>query len=123
MPDDRKRFLFTESIAYVFQDPISSLLTNMACGVLLCLLLRPAVRPDILIIWLFVLLAISLVRVGVGKLYEKQIIHEPRKWYLVYFAGTLLSALVWGLTPLWFFVDDSFQYQFFLVAAKWFLYY
>lgn len=117
MQDDRKRFLFTESVAYVFQDPISSLLTNMACGALLCLLLLSAIRPEILITWLLVLLMVSIARLAIAKLYEKQIIRKPQNWYLLYFSGTLISALVWGLTPVWFFVDETLQYQFFLVAV------
>jgi len=117
MQDERKNFIFKTSLSHVFQDPVSSLLTNMACGALLAGLLSPVFGKKALFIWLCSLLLISLIRLSLGKAYaDGSSLHDDKKWYAWYFTGTVLSAMVWSSTAFLFFHESSFQYQFFLVT-------
>jgi diguanylate cyclase (GGDEF)-like protein len=114
---ERERFLFAERIRYVLNDPISSLMTNMALGLVLCFLFGPLFDRGKLLIWILCLLSVCLCRVLIAWLYSRY--NEklsPQNWFKLYFAGTELSALVWSSTSLFFFPADSFNSQVYLVA-------
>jgi diguanylate cyclase (GGDEF)-like protein len=118
--EERQRFLFEERICYVLNDPISSLMTNMALGLALFFLLRSSFDKYPLLAWVLSLLAVSLGRVSIGWLYSRYRYHEklpPRFWYRLYFAGTMLSALVWCSVSIFFFPSDNMHSQFYMVAV------
>ena len=115
---ERESFLFVERIRYVLRDPISSLITNMALGLVLCFLFGPLFNKDLLLIWILSLLSVCIGRVFIAWLYSRY--HEkitPQTWFKLYFAGTELSALVWSSTAIFFFPTGSFVYQTYLVAV------
>ncbi len=116
MPENRRAYLFAESVAYVFQDPVGSLLTNMSCGVLMCALLLPAVPGRILLYWLIALLVATLFRVMLSRRYYRAGGRPVRFWYRAYAAGTLVSAMVWGASALLFFTGET-EFQIYLVAV------
>jgi diguanylate cyclase (GGDEF)-like protein len=115
---EREDFLFAEHIRYVLDDPISSLITNMALGLVLCFLLGPLFNKNILLIWIVSLLSVCIGRVFIAwfysRYYEKI---SPHTWFKLYFAGTELSAIVWSSTAVFFFPSDSFVSQTYLVAV------
>jgi diguanylate cyclase (GGDEF)-like protein len=115
---ERESFLFAERISYVLDDPISSLITNMALGLVLCFLLGELFNKDILLIWILSLLSVCIGRVFIAwfysRYYEKV---TPQSWFKLYFAGTELSALVWSSTAIVFFPTSSFVSQTYLVGV------
>ncbi|HPS94754.1 MAG TPA: hypothetical protein PK600_09845, partial [Deltaproteobacteria bacterium] len=114
---ERREFLLAERIRYVLNDPISSLMTNMALGMVLCFLLKPMFDVVRLLIWVACLLVVCLLRVSLEQLYAKHADKFPsRYWLRLYFAGTVLSALVWSSTSLFFFHASSLDPQLYLVA-------
>ncbi|MEN6447881.1 MAG: diguanylate cyclase [Syntrophaceae bacterium] len=114
---ERREFLLAERIRYVLNDPTSSLMTNMALGMVLCFLLKPMFDVARLLIWVACLLMACLLRVSLAQLYAKHADKFPsRYWMRLYFAGTVLSALVWSSTSLFFFHTGSFDLQVYLVA-------
>jgi diguanylate cyclase (GGDEF)-like protein len=115
---ERESFLFAERIRYVLDDPISSLITNMALGLVLCFLLGPLFNKNLLLIWILSLLSVCIGRVFIAwfysRYYEKV---TPQSWFKLYFAGTELSALVWSSTAIFFFPTGSFVSQTYLVGV------
>jgi diguanylate cyclase (GGDEF)-like protein len=115
---ERERFLFAERIRYVLKEPISSLITNMALGLVLCFLLEQVYPIGTLIIWITLLLVTSLGRVYIARLYSQQSDRFiPRDWFRLYFAGTEISALVWCSTAIFFFPPSSLNLQISMVAV------
>ena len=115
---ERESFLFAERIRYVLDDPISSLITNMALGLVLCFLFGPLFNKNTLLIWILSLLSVSLGRVFIAWFYSRH--YEkitPQSWFKLYFAGTELSALVWSSTAIFFFPTGSVVSQTYLVAV------
>jgi diguanylate cyclase (GGDEF)-like protein len=116
---ERERFLFEERIGYVLNDPISSLMTNMALGLVLCFLLGSLFNKSLLLIWILCLLGVCLSRVFIAWLYSQHRHNEKystRFWYNLYFAGTELSALAWCTASIFFFPTSSVNSQLYLVA-------
>jgi diguanylate cyclase (GGDEF)-like protein len=116
---EREHFLLTERIGYVLNNPLSSLMTNMALGLVLCFLMGSIFDKGKLLVWILCLLAVAMFRVLIARIYSRHRTHETysvRFWYRLYFAGTELSALVWSAAPIFFFPTQSPNSQLYLVA-------
>jgi len=116
---EREHFLLTERIRYVLNDPLSSLMTNMALGLVLCFLMGSMFEKGRLLAWIICLLAVCLFRVSIAWIYTRYSAFEkfsPIFWYRLYFAGTWLSALVWSSVSIFFFPMQYPSFQLYLVA-------
>ncbi len=114
----RDRFLFDQRIRYVLNNPVSSLITNMALGLVLCFLLVPVFDQGRLCTWVLCLLAVCLGRVFIAWMYDRHNdVCSPKTWFRLYCTGTEVSALVWASTALFLFPADSPGVQLYLVAV------
>lgn len=114
----REQFMFAERVKYVLNDPVSSLITNMALGLVLCFLLKPFIHEVRLFVWIMCLLLVCLFRVLIAWSYFRY--NEqfpPRFWFKLYFTGTEFSALVWGSTSVFLFPEGFTEAQLFQVAV------
>ena len=114
--DEKKQFVYQESLYFVFQDPVGSLTTNVFCSGLLCVLLSPDVDAGGLLGWFLVLLLVSVGRTVVGKQFARHNEKPLVYWHTAYAAGTLLSAAAWGSAALVIF-PDSYNHQLYLAAV------
>ena len=116
--NERVQFLFAERIRYVLNDPVSSLITNMALGLVLCFLLEPVFNTGRLFIWIISLFVVCMCRIMIARMYSRyRERFSPRFWFRLYFTGTELSALVWGSTALFLFPEGFVESQLFQVAV------
>ena len=114
---ERERFLFSERIKYVLNDPVSSLITNMALGLVLYLLFKPVFNNGRLEVWIIALLMVCICRIIIARMHSRYSEgRSPLFWFRLYFAGTELSAIVWGSTALFLFPAGVFDLQMFQVA-------
>ena len=115
---ERDRFLLEQRITYVLNDPVSSLITNMALGLVLCFLLKPMFDVGRLSAWIIALLMICLCRISIAWMHSRyRETRSPQFWFKLYFAGTELSAMVWGSTALFLFPVGFAESQMFQVAV------
>ena len=113
--DERTRFLFAERIKYVLNDPVSSLITNMALGLVLCFLLKPVFDTGRLLVWIISLFVVCMCRIMIARRYSRyRERFSPQFWFRLYFTGTELSAIVWGSTALFLFPAGFVESQVFI---------
>lgn len=118
MAADRRQFTLQQSVSYVFQDPWGSFFTNILCAALMGLLLFPVTNNRHFFYWTSAIFLVATGRTVLGLLYHHQNQTETplAHWYYAYAAATLLMAMVWGTSGLFFF-PEQLSYQFCLVAV------
>ena len=107
----------TAQIEQCFRQLPISLVVNLVNALFLAVVLWQAVSTSILLIWLFLLGAVTAARYLTMLAFNKALADarlEHRIWRRYFVAGACAAGLVWGISGVLLFHPDSFPHQVFL---------
>jgi signal transduction histidine kinase len=97
-----------ERVAALYGKGLLPYLTNIINGSVLAYVLRDVVSGRQNIGWLATLMGVTLLRMGLWRLYHRrQALGSPRRWGILFGLGVAVSGLVWGSTALLLFVPQA----------------
>ncbi|MCX6076812.1 MAG: EAL domain-containing protein [Campylobacterales bacterium] len=110
MRDTNLEYVELTSIAYE-RLKLSSFAV-MVNATILSLFLYGYVDSGLLLFWYFSILTVSLFRFASSFYYQRnREIFSNKKWKQIFYTMLLLSSLLIGITPFFFFVQNSYQHQ------------
>ena len=114
--DERIRL---EQVALLYRNSMTGFVVSIAAGGLMVFALRAQVPVVNLLLWYGLMLLITALRYAVTRRYNasRPDRRQSRDWEVMFLAGATGAGLVWGLSILILFPDDSVAYQFLIALV------
>ena len=105
--------VFREQVQLLFANSLVPIIFSVFVAALMCCLFWAVVDHSVLVAWMVVFFAISMVRISFLLLFAKQEakVVDEKYWHLRFLIGTYAIAAVWGSTSFLLFPEQSFSYQ------------
>ncbi|MBU0968229.1 MAG: PAS domain S-box protein [Proteobacteria bacterium] len=114
-PIDQK--LYADQVDQLYAGLKASMLANLLNSLILAVVLLDVSSPFSLLLWVAAVVAISLARCVLYKIYQRsaqdRVIQAP-KWGVLFNAGLMISGIVWGFAGMYFFPPHSTPHQIFI---------
>jgi diguanylate cyclase (GGDEF)-like protein/PAS domain S-box-containing protein len=108
-----------EQVALLYRNSNVGFAVSIAAGALLVVTLRSHISIDRLMLWYGLLLLVTLARYSLTQRYQDRAV-EPchaREWEGLFLLGTAATGLVWGMSIIILFPDQSVAHQFFIALV------
>ena len=86
---------------------------NIVNAGILSYFLSATLNSNLIFVWLFIMMIVSLLRLPVIYIYKKSRYANILSSYLTF--SIIVSALLWGILPIFFFPENSIMHQVFLI--------
>ncbi len=104
----------SQKLGLLYQNLPLTLLATILNGGILAFLLSDVIAVEVAAGWFAVNLAVSLLRYISYYFYKVRKTGQDERWYRIFVAGVVATALVWAATSVLFFTHDSVVHQVFL---------
>ena len=111
-PDDVRMRLLT----MLYENLYTSSFVILFNASLFVYVLWPVTEHTYLISWYAALSIVTLLRFLDTLSFFRQRMHDYRRWYRRMFSGVLLSAVLWGMVPIFFFPEGAPTYHLFIIV-------
>ena len=111
-----KSAVFTEQTSLLYGSMYSALIATLLNSFILAAVMWPVISHDVVMVWLFSIVLISLVRAVTTYRYNKASPEntETFTWFNRFFIGSIFAGLLWASASIWLFPVDSIARQVFL---------
>lgn len=109
--------LYADQVGHLYSSQNASLVANLLNSLILTVVLSRVNALFPLLLWLAAVLAVSLGRFVLYKLYRRAAQNRESqavKWGMLFLAGLLASGIVWGFAGIYFFPPQSTPHQIFI---------
>lgn len=105
--------VFREQIRLLFANSMVPILFSVLGAGILCYALWGVVGHSVLVAWMVVFFSISVVRISLLLLFNKQVgkVVNVEYWYWLFLISTYAVAVVWGAASVFLFPTDSLSHQ------------
>ena len=118
-PPTTEQIVTAEQVALLFQPFVLSLVATVAAAVLFVAAQWGIVAHDLVVIWVALLTAVTLLRVLLALMYKRigPGPAEARAWGNLFALGAALAGLSWGAGSFLMFPPDNFEHQIIVVLV------
>ena len=102
--------LYLERLDQLIDKSLIAIIANCLNSVILCYVLKNIVQIPLLVAWLLAVQVLSLLRGFLVYKYRHATISFPdyKTWFLLVLTGIGLSGILWGITGIVLFPEDSY---------------
>jgi PAS domain S-box-containing protein len=108
--------LHLERLGQLYDKSLVAIIANCLNSVILCYVLKNNIQMSLLVAWLLAVQVLTLLRSFLYYRYKHATISfsDFRKWYLLALTGIGLSGILWGITGIILFPENSIFHQVFV---------
>jgi len=106
--------VFADQVDYLFAQVMTSLIAVTFLTGFIAFGMRDAISETVFYSWVFLNIAVVLLRYAVLRSHRGNSAPDSKRYYRLFFIGTMASALLWSGATFFFFIPDSSDHQAFL---------